>query len=486
MAERIKTLFLAAEAQPLVKVGGLGDVAGTLPQALRRLPERPDVRLVLPFHSTIPREKYANKPVAAFSIGHVDGPQLAEVYETTVEKMPVYLIAGKPISESPGVYSSDGLAEGNKYVFFSLAALELARVLNWKPDILHAQDWHTAPAVYSLKQSYRQDIFYKDTATLLTVHNLPFLGEGAGPAMAAYGLPPAKDDRLPDWARQLPLPLGLLAADKISTVSPGYAAEMLTPEYGVGLQDFLNSRKSDLVGILNGLDMQDWDPAKDKRIAASYDVQTLAKRVENKLALQKEVGLANDADIPLLCIISRMDHQKGIDLAVEALRELTGEHWQAVILGSGNADLEAQARRLSQEFPQQVKTHLQFDAEMARRMYAGADIILIPSRYEPCGLTQMIGMRYGCVPVARATGGLRDTITDYDRDNKGKGFLFDVESVETLVHTIRRALVVYQDKRRWKGVQRRGMMQNFSWARSARVYLDLYKTMIAERKADFG
>jgi starch synthase len=484
MAERIKVLFMSAEAEPLVKVGGLGDVAGTLPLALRQLPEKPDVRLVLPFHSTIPREKYANKPVAVFSIGHVDGPQLAEVFETAIEGMPVYLVAGKPISESPDVYSSDGLIDGNKYIFFSLAALELARVLDWQPDILHAQDWHTAPAVYSLKFSYEPDHFFKDTATLLTVHNLPFLGEGAGPAMAAYGLPPVKERRLPDWAKHLPLPLGLLAADKISTVSPGYAAEMLTPEFGAGLQDFLITRKKDLVGILNGLDMQEWDPAGDNLIPANYDVQTLSQRVKNKRTLQGEVGLAFDQDIPLLSIISRMDHQKGIDLAVEALRQLSGEPWQAVILGSGSDDLENDARRLSMNFPQQVKTHLLFDSEMAHRIYAGADMILIPSRYEPCGLIQMIGMRYGCVPVARATGGLRDTVLDYSRSGKGTGFLFNKISSDALVKTIKRALAAYEDKRRWLGIQRRGMKQDFSWERSAKIYLDLYKTMITERKAD--
>ncbi len=483
MTDTLKVWFLAAEAQPLIKVGGLGDVAGTLPPALCRLPQKPDVRLVLPLHQAIRDKGLPLTPVAAFTIGHVDGPVAVEAYRSDVGSLPVYLIAGKPIADMPAVYSSDGVGDGNKYVFFSLAALELARALDWQPDVLHAQDWHTAAAIYALEKWYRKDPFYRQTATLLTVHNLPFLGHEAGPALTDYGLPPASaDSKLPEWARHMPLPLGLLTADKINTVSPGYAAEMLTPEFGAGLEGFLKTRKKDLLGILNGLDMESWDPRTDQVISHNYGADNLVDRKKNKAALQKEAGLPPTPKTPLLCIISRMDHQKGIDLALEALRNSLNLDWQAVILGNGDPALEAQTRQLAQDHPQRVKAFVTFDGDLARRMYAGADLILIPSRYEPCGLTQMIGMRYGCVPLARATGGLRDTIVDYDQDNQGNGFLFKQAAAPPLARALKRALETYKDQRRWRGLQLRGMAQDFSWQQAAQKYYDLYLNIISERK----
>ena len=483
MTHKIKVWFLAAEAQPLVKVGGLGDVAGTLPPALRRLPQKPDVRLVLPLHQVIRDQKPPLTPVAAFTIGHVDGPIPVEVYRSDVNGLPVYLISGQPITDVPSVYSSNGIADGNKYVFFSLAALELARSLDWQPDVLHAQDWHTAAAIYALQKWYRQDSFYKHTATLLTVHNLPFMGYEAGAALRDYGLPPAgADSNLPEWARYMPLPLGLLTADKINTVSPGYAAEMLTPQFGAGLDGFLMTREKDLLGILNGLDMESWDPQKDEAIHQQFGTESLAERKKNKAALQSEAGLALKPDTPLLSIISRMDNQKGIDLAIQALRLVMRQDWQAVILGTGDPDLEEQVRQLGETHAKRIKAYITYDGNLARRMYAGADMILIPSRYEPCGLTQMIGMRYGCVPLARATGGLRDTIVDDDKDDRSNGFLFNEATSAAMAKTLRRALDTYTDRQRWQGLQLRGMAQDFSWQKAAQKYYDLYQKIISERK----
>lgn len=479
-------LFLAAEAVPFMKVGGLGDVAGTLPRALRHLAEAPDVRLVLPFHGNIDQTRYTIKPTAAFTIAHVDGPKQAQVFESEAEGLPAYLISGESIFPDSPVYSSDGVMDGNKFVFFSLAALELARSLDWQPDILHAHDWHTAAAVYCVKINRMNHDFFQHTATLLTVHNLPFLGDKASPALSAYGLPPAMDSGLPDWAVHMPLPLGLFAADKINSVSPGYAAEMLTPEFGSGLDDFLNTRKDDLAGILNGLDIKAWDPKTDTEISQNFDVKTLSQRYQNKLNLQMEIGLKADRRAAVFCIISRMDHQKGIVIALQALRQIAeykGEQeWQTIILGTGDAALEDQAQRLMQDYPDKVKTFIEFDNSMARKLYAGADMILIPSRYEPCGLTQMISMRYGCVPIARATGGLKDTIIDHNEDAKGTGFLFQQADADDLAQTILRALRCYGDQRGWRGLQSRGMRQNFSWNNAAKQYMNLYGQMMKERQ----
>jgi starch synthase len=353
--------------------------------------------------------------------------------------------------------------------------MALARGLGWQPDIIHAHDWHASPAVYNLSLIRDHEEFYRNTKSLLTVHNLPFLGYDTGEALAQFGLPPAQDSPLPYWAEHLPLPLGLLTADKINTVSKGYAQEMLTPEYGSGLEEFLKTRQEDLSGILNGLDTESWNPALKTR----YSGDSLAKRAENKTALLDELSLERHPGVPLIAMINRMDHQKGVDLVPDALRAVRDQPWQAVILGTGDPALEDSARQLDREY-NRVRSVLRYDGALARRIYAGADLILIPSRYEPCGLTQMIAMRYGCVPAARATGGLRDTIEDYNHGSRPQstGFLFQEASPWALAECLKRTLKVYQDKRRWQGLQRRGMKQDFSWEKSARRYLELYKEII--------
>ena len=403
MDKRLKILFIAAEASPLVKIGGLGDVAGSLPAALFALPASPDIRVVLPLYPQIKKSSLDLIPVTNFEVSHRDGPLLAEVFQAEVNGITHYFINGPPVASSPAVYSGDNHLDGTKFTFFSLAAMELAKILNWQPDILHAQDWHAAPAVYHLRLIKKGDDFYQNTKSLLTVHNLPYLGHGAEGALQAFGLPRAHMSALPDWAEHLPLALGLLSADKINTVSPGYADEMLTPEFGAHLEEFLKSRKGDLLGILNGLDMVSWDPETDASLPVNYSTGTLNKRKENKKQLLKELGLSPDLDTPLLAMINRMDYQKGVDLVPPALEMITDLNWQAIILGTGDRKLEEAARKLDQENPQ-VRSILKFDGALARRIYGGSDLIMIPSRYEPCGLTQMIGMRYGCVPLGRATG----------------------------------------------------------------------------------
>jgi len=478
----IKILFIAAEAAPLVKIGGLGDVAGSLPVALSALSPIPDVRVFLPLYSEIKESYLTLDPVASFEISHRKGPLLAEVFQTDVNGIPFYLIDGPPVASCHDVYSGDNELDGTKFTFFSLAAMELVKILQWQPDILHAHDWHTAPAVYFLHLIKNRDDFFQHTKSLLTVHNLPYQGHGADKSLRAFGLPKAHLSPLPDWAQQLPLPLGLLTADKINTVSPGYAAEMLTPEFGANLDKFLTTRKNDLIGIINGLDLTSWDPTTDSKLPVNYSSETLQNRQENKRMLLEELDLRPDSDTPLLVMINRMDVQKGVDLVPKALQIIEELDWQAVILGTGDAELEEAARQLDRDYPQ-VRSILKYDDGLARRIYGGSDLIMIPSRYEPCGLTQMIGMRYGCVPLARATGGLKDTIIDYYEGIAGTstGFIFQEPTSAALASALRRALKVYQDQRRWKGLQRRGMKLDFSWQRSAIEYMDLYKGLISGR-----
>jgi starch synthase len=475
----IKVLFLCSEAAPLIKVGGLGDVAGSLPGALRALPGSPDVRVCLPLYNSLLDLDLNLTPVATVEINYTGKQLRAKVFESSVNNVPFYFFSGLPIDATNEVYSSDNHQDGKKFTFFSLAALEFLKAIQWMPDILHAQDWHTAPAVYHLARIRGEDVFYHRTRSLLTVHNLPYLGQGTEEALLGFGLPPAQGSALPKWARGLPLPLGLLTADKINTVSPGYASEMLTPEFGAGLEIFLKTRQSDLRGILNGLDLDSWDPENDPHLPYRYGANSLRRRDKNKSNLQAELGLAIDPDTPLLAMINRLDHQKGVDLVPAALRTLQDLEWQAVLLGTGDPILESTLRTLGNDYPQ-IAAVLQYDSSLARRIYGGSDLILIPSRYEPCGLTQMIGMRYGCVPLARSTGGLQDTIIDYHSNDRphSTGFLFQRASGPALAKAIRRGLEVYQDKRRWGGLQRRGMKTDFSWEKSAGKYFELYEELI--------
>lgn len=476
----IKVLFLAAEAAPLVKVGGLGDVAGALPAALRKINTPPlDVRLVLPFHGEIRRKGLALEPVAEFNLERGSEKIPTKVFLSLDVGFPVYLIEGAPIPLDGPVYNSaDPAQDGEKYVYFSLACLELARRLEWQPDILHANDWHTAAAVYACAK--KRDVSRRELPlkSVLTVHNLPFMGKEAEPILQKYGLPPSRDRRLPRWAVSYPLPLGLLSADQIVAVSPGYAAEILTPEFGCGLQDLLLNRREHLTGILNGLDRNLWDPSSDSAIPAPFDRETSSRRGDNKAALQAELGLPVRSEVPLLIIISRMDQQKGIDIAISGLRQTASLDWQAVILGTGDPLLETACRSLEAEFPERVRALIRFDANLSRRMYAAGDILLMPSRYEPCGLAQMIAMTYGCIPLARATGGLIDTICDDPAFSASTGFLFSEATPEAFSTALQRALFAYRNRDLWKQIQLRAMQMDFSWEKPAAEYARLYQNLL--------
>ncbi len=483
--DAIKVLFLAAEADPLVKVGGLGDVAGSLPRALQQLTAEEagdgkiEVRLVLPYHSAVKKTMPNPAFLFDFDIPVKDGNLTASVFFVEVNGIRTYLISGPPIPEEGPVYSADPAIDDPKYIFFSLAALKLVKQLDWQPDILHANDWHTALSIYGLKARRKYDPFFRKVKTVLTIHNLPFMGAGGEAAFDYFNIPPSTHPLLPWWAHKVPLPLGLQTADRIVAVSPSYAKEIVTPEYGCGLDVFLKARRKSIRGILNGLDQDNWDPARDTIIPVNYSLNTLACRQANKEALACDFDLNNDPAVPLIILISRMDPQKGVDLAVEGLRQTLDMPWQAIFLGSGDPQLETACQQLANEFPERVKAVIKFDTALSRRLYAGADILLMPSRYEPCGLAQMMAMRYGCVPLARATGGLLDTIRDEQTFmDEGTGFLFQPATAGALAETLHQALRVFNDRGRWCGIQERGMKQDFSWERSAFEYAKIYHDLL--------
>lgn len=471
MSRTINVLFLAAEADPFIKVGGLGDVAGVLPRELRALSTdelKLDVRLVLPKHPAVKAENL--RPVELFSVPRGGSEVGVEAFETSLEGMPVYFIDGEPIRANGSVYSLDAKLDAEKYTFFSVAAVELTRHINFQPDVIHANDWHTALSVY-VNLTKRWEAGAKHVAGIVTLHNLPFMGSDIGTVLESYGIKLAQTD-LPDWARVLPLPLGMWASDAIAAVSPGYAGEVLTEEFGCGLQEFLSQRRESLSGILNGIDTVSFDPSVDKALGVNYTVDTLKLRAENKELLQGKLGLARSPHTPLLGIISRMDVQKGIDLAISALKSMKNINFQAVILGTGDPKLEESARELQTLFPEKIKAETRFDANLARQIYAGADMILMPSRYEPCGLAQMIAMRYGCVPVVRAVGGLKDTVIQNET-----GFVFEKAHHLSLAGSVKTAIKTYEDREKWSMLQHHGMMRDFSWKASAQKYLELYVSL---------
>lgn len=480
----IKVMFLVSEADPLVKVGGLGDVGGSLPQTLRMLsPEMTagdtlDARLVIPFHSAL-RKKITPTHLFDFEVPSTDGSLQAQAYQYDLNGVPTYLIGGGPFLDDGPIYNTDTNIDGVKFFFFSLAALGLAKKLDWQPDILHANDWHTALAVYALKLAQQTDPFFRGTRSILSVHNLPFMGAGTEAAFDFFNMPASQDPLLPWWAKKFPLPLAMQTADRIIAVSSTYAKEILTPDYGCGLETFLQSRQESVMGIVNGLDMSAWDPATDANLPVNFSATTLKKRVLNKQALAEEFSLNPDPAIPLLILISRMDQQKGVDLALESLNQLAGQNWQAILLGTGDPRLEAACQALETSFPDRVRAAIRFDAKLSRRMYAGADVLLMPSRYEPCGLAQMMAMRYGCLPLARATGGLQDTIVDVSQSpRKGTGFLFKPATADAFSETLQRALDLFPDKKHWTAVQKKGMGQDFSWQKSALQYVQVYQQLL--------
>lgn len=481
--ETLKVLFAASEAEPFVKVGGLGDVAGTLPGALvtyfQETSDLPalDIRLFIPFHSKIPASKFNIEKVTTIDIPSAGGDIPAHFYLCKDLSYPVYLIAGEPLPADGPVYDTNSAVDGKKFAFFSLAILEFCRLNDWIPDILHANDWHTALLPNLIRERKEYKDLFAHTKTLLSVHNLPFMGGGSQAGLTEMEIKPTNDFRLPKWSKHMPLPMGLAASDRILAVSPGYAREMLTPEYGCGLDGFLFTVTDKVSGILNGLDTKLWDPAHDKFLVNKYSSYSIAKRAKNKEETLTSLGLEYDPRTPLIIMVTRIDQQKGIDIALKALESITERKFQVIILGVGDPSLEDACKALEDQYPDRFRLLKRFDQALSHQLYGSGDMILIPSRYEPCGLTQMISMRYGCVPVARNTGGLSDTIIDTSPDKGQTGYLFQETTPESCAEAIERALNAYINTSSWLQIQKNGMRTDFSWKNSAKKYAEEYLTL---------
>ena len=466
----MRVLFLAAEAVPIVKVGGLGDVAGALPKALAALGH--DVRVAIPDSTPPGDRRFAREPIASFDLVSAKRRENVEAFGVAAGGVTFQLIGGDSIRRDGRVYGTGVEEDGARFAFFSRAALELCRELGWRPDIVHANDSHTAPAAAWLAAARATDFFYRDAASLLTIHNLPYMGNGAGGALASYDIP-TEGPGVPDWARGGMLAVGLAFADEINAVSPTYAREILTSEYGCGLEGLLASRGDRLSGILNGIDTEEWNPATDRALARRFDAESARLRDENRSALRAELRLEADSPAPLLAAVSRLDRQKGFDAALPAIERWLSTGGQFVLLGAGDPAIEESLSRVAAAFPGRASVQLRFDAALARRIYGGSDAFLIPSRYEPCGLTQMIAMRYGSLPVARETGGLADTVRDV-RHADGTGILFPGPDPGSVDDALDRVRALWSRPDAWNAAVRNGMGRDFSWRGPARRYSELY------------
>lgn len=465
----MKILFVAAEVSPLVKVGGLADVVGSLPKALAELGH--EVRVVVPGYGVIDEHRYPMSPmIDSFSVELMGTVKSVALRATTLtEKVEVYLVDSEDFSGFNDVYDRDDL---KRFLLFCRAVLEALPRLEWQPEIIHCHDWHTALIPFWLK---RRGYHY---VSLFTIHNLAYQGHFDERFLSDSGLNEDWDLR-PANIPETPLSFmsqGIIWADIVTTVSETYAREVLTSQLGEGLDLLLRYRHEKPFGIINGLDYEEYNPAIDPFIQFNYDSSTLEKRTLNKVALQHRVGLPVDAAIPLVGMVSRLDEQKGMDIFAESLELLLQRtRAQFVILGKGREQYQYLLQEVADRYPQRVAIIIAFDNALAHLIYAGCDVFLMPSRFEPCGLGQLIAMRYGAVPIVRHTGGLADTAKDLTPDlNAGNGFVFRDYDAEALSNAVQRAVDTYEDKETWYRVMQRIMALDFSWQVSAAKYEFLY------------
>lgn len=498
MANHIKVCMTAAEAVPFAKAGGLADVMGALPRALT---ERGlDVILMMPRYAVVDADRF--KLERQTEVGEIQIPMGAvskpmTVWSATegVPKFNVYFIENPEYFGREGIYNDPGTGQGypdnaERFIFFMKGVLETLKALNWRPDVIHCNDYQTGLIPAYIKILHAQDPFFVDVATVYSIHNLAYQGTYPADVLDLMGF--GQEVFYPMspfefWGQVNFMKVGLVFADVLNTVSERYAEEIQSdPEFGVGLEGVLRDRTADLYGILNGVDYTVWSPEVDTLIPYRYSVDDLEGKRKNKQALLERQGLAlSSEDIPLIGMISRLADQKGFDLISEIADELMGLDLQMVILGTGDRRYHELFEKLATRYPTKIGVNLTFNNELAHLIEAGSDMFLMPSRYEPCGLNQLYSLRYGTVPIVRATGGLADTIRNYDpATGEGSGFVFEQYASVDLLDAVQRALKTYRMKETWGQIMRRGMTADFSWAASAKKYMDLYAKALTKRRGE--
>lgn len=467
-------LFATAEAYPFIKVGGLGDVAYALPKALRKLGI--DARVIMPKYGSIPyKYRKEMKKKCDFNVEVGWRNQYAGIEYLEYDGVPFYFVDNMYYFNRPEVYGD--YDDGEKFSFFSKAVIESVYHTDFMPDVIHCNDWHTGVIPIILKEKHSN----LDMKTVFTIHNLRYQGVfGKEVLSELLNLPEYyyAEDKMKYFDAISFMKGGINYADRVTTVSPSYAEEIKTDYYGEGLDGLLNQVSSKLKGIVNGIDNETFNPATDNNIYVNYDEKSLDKKEENKLLLQRDLGLKEDKNIPIIAMVTRLVDQKGLDLIGPILNDLMNLDIQLVVLGNGDPNYENMLRYYSECFGEKVKANIFYDNNLAMKIYAAADIYLMPSKFEPCGISQMLAHRYGALPVVRETGGLKDTVIPYNKfTNTGDGFTFTNYSSEDFMAAIKRSLEAYKEKEKWNELVINAMKKDNSWETSSKEYINLYNSI---------
>lgn len=484
MANRLKILMISSEVHPFAKTGGLADVSAALPKALKAMGH--DIRVVMPGYQAVDRRRHNVKTLET----QLDIPLGGVRKKGTVEEarlhpdVPVYFIGNDEyFRQRKGLYGeSDREYPDNaaRFIFFCRAALETCRALEFQPDIIHCHDWQTSLIPVYLKSIYREDPFFRNARTVLTVHNLAFQGIFERSNMDLAGLPGDlfTSSGVEFFGKLGFLKAGLVYADALTTVSPSYSREIQTEELGFGLEGIFRQRANDLHGILNAVDYQEWDPARDPWIKKKYSPESLDGKWICKQALARKFSITAKRNVPILSIISRLSQQKGMELVIDGMDEMMRWNVCFTIIGTGHSEYEDFFRELPKRYPGKCASYIGFDDKLAHQILAGSDMLLVPSKFEPCGLTQMYALKYGTVPLVRAAGGLEDTIDEFDpRAGAGTGFKFSPFETKIFLQTAQKALSLYKDRKRWRQLMLNGMARDFNWSAAAEKYARLYAAL---------
>lgn len=490
MARPLNVLFVSSEVEPFAKTGGLADVSGALPPALKGLGH--DIRVITPHYGSIPSKTHGLHTIErlqAMVVPVGTTPFLADVQSSFLgsgpEKVQVYFLDNRLLYERAGIYVDPQTAKDYpdndvRFIFFCRGVLETLKRLEWQPDIIHCNDWPTGLIPAYLATVYAEDPFFRNTRTVFTIHNMAYQGMFPASSFPLTLLPVAtfSEDALLIHGHLNFLKAGLVFSSALTTVSRRYAEEIQTDEFGCGLQHIARARRGDLHGILNGVDYSTWDPQHDSLIPLHYDVTTLERKEECKRALLTSTGLPYRPSTPVIGMISRLADQKGFDLIGHAFEGIMRHDVQLVVLGTGEQRYHELFQNARMAFPGKVAAKLAFDNPLAHLIEAGSDMFLMPSRYEPCGLNQIYSLRYGTIPIVRATGGLDDTIEDYDATKgTGTGFKFQRYDPHEMLNAIHRAISTYGNKKAWRTIMRNAMAKDYSWDTSAKKYEQLYRSL---------
>ncbi len=475
----MKILFVASEAVPFIKTGGLADVVGSLPKELKQ--QGLDVRVILPKYKWIKADTEIT-PLLDFTVKVGWRKQYCGIEEATYGGIRFYFVDNLQYFDRDGIYGFDDEAE--RYTFFCKAVLASLPRIKFCPDVIHLHDWQTA-IISLLKQVHHgEDPFYQQIKMVFTIHNLQYQGifpKAVLPELLDLSWDYYTPERIEFFDNVNFLKAGLVYSQRITTVSQTYAEEIQHPFFGEQLDGLLQSRRDQLVGIVNGIDYHEYDPETDPYIYKGYGWNSLRYKVENKLRLQRDLNLPVDRKIPIIGVVSRLANQKGLDLITRVLKDILDLSVQLVVLGTGDPGYEEMLRQAATRYPDRMSANLLFDNSLAHQIYAGADLFLMPSRFEPCGLSQLIAMRYGCLPIVRETGGLRDTVIPYNEmTREGYGFTFTNYNAHDMLCTIDRALSFYRDKPAWTRMRKTAMQLDFSWRSSATRYRELYEELVKD------